>query len=103
MLRQPLRPGNVGQPLVEDGFQQRIAPGNGVADDEDVRIQGELVGGKAFDEIDPGVAQLVAHGRVDVGIAAGDAMPRRPGELGDATHEGAADAENMNVHVTKTR
>jgi hypothetical protein len=55
---------------------------------------------EAFNQFDAGLAQLVAHRRVNVGVAAGDSVAGSDGQLGDAAHEGAADAENMNVHVT---
>ena len=58
---------------------------------------------KAFDQLDTGAAQLVAHRWIDIGIAAGDFMAGGDGQLRHAAHEGAADAENMNVHVTETR
>ena len=100
MLGQPLRPGNVGQALVEYRFKQRIAARNGVADDENVRCQRQLADVETFDEIDAGGAQLVAHRWIDIGIAAGDLVAGGHRQLGDAAHEGAADSQNMNVHVT---
>ncbi|MPM72480.1 hypothetical protein SDC9_119456 [bioreactor metagenome] len=103
VLSQPLGAGDVGQPLVEYGFEQRVAARNGVADDEDVRLQSQLIRSETFDQFDACVPQLVAHGRIDVGIAAGDLVPRVDRQLCDAAHEGAADTENMNVHVTETR
>ena len=33
-----LRPGNIGQASIKDGFKQRVAAGNGVAGDEHVGI-----------------------------------------------------------------
>ena len=44
-------------------------------------------------------AQLVAHGRVNAGVAAGHTVARFPGQGGHATHEGAANAEDVNVHI----
>ena len=103
VLGQPLRSGNIGQALVEDGFEQRVAARDGVADHENVGVQRQLIDRKAFDEVDAGGAQLVAHRRVDVGVAAGDAMAGGNRQLGDAAHEGAADTQNVNVHVTEAR
>jgi hypothetical protein len=45
-------------------------------------------------------AQLIAHRGVNVGIAAGYLVAGIHRQLGDTAHEGAADAQNMNVHVT---
>ena len=42
--------------------------------------------------------ELDAHGRVNIGIAAGDDMPCRTGKQRNPPHEGAANTENMNVH-----
>ena len=36
----------------------------------------------------------------DVGVAARDLVTGGNRQLGDAAHEGAADTQNMNVHVT---
>jgi len=51
-----------------------------------------------FDQFDTRRLELGAHRRVDTGIATGDAMPCRPRQLGNAPHEGTADAENVNMH-----
>ena len=58
----------------------------------------ELVGAVAFDQLDAERAQLIAHRRVDVGVAAGDAVAGFARERGEAAHEGAADAEDVDVH-----
>jgi hypothetical protein len=68
-------------------------------DHEQVRGQRQLGGVVAFDQLDAGAAQLVAHRRIDVGIAAGDLVAGRDAELGEAAHEGAADAENVDMHA----
>jgi hypothetical protein len=53
----------------------------------------------AFDDLDLGSFELAAHWRVYATVAAGYAMPCSPSELGDATHEGTTNTEDMNVHV----
>ena len=98
VLGQPLRAAGVGQAGVEDGLHQRIAAADDVADDEEVRLQRELVGREAFDQVDAEGAELVAHRRVDVRVAAGDAVAGFAGQRSDTTHEGAADAEDVDVH-----
>ena len=103
---QPLRAAGVGQAGVHDGFHQRefgaavgqAGAADHVADHPDVRLQCQLVRAKTFDQVNAQGAQLVAHGRVDTGIAAGDGVPGLPRQRRQATHEGAANAQNMKVH-----
>ncbi len=99
---EPLRTGGIRQATVEDGFHQRLlAACDDVADDEDVGADIGLACIPAFDELDAERAQLVRHGRVHVGVAAGDGMSGGAGDGGNAAHEGAADAENVEVHGGK--
>jgi len=95
---EPLRAGNERQPAVEDGFHQRVATGDHVADHPDVRRQCNLTGVVTLHEPDTGRRQLVAHRRIDVGITSGDAMATGQRELRQATHEGAADTEDVDMH-----
>jgi hypothetical protein len=83
---------------VEDFLQQRIAARNGIADDEQVGRQAGLGGVVALDQFDALSLELGAHRRIDIGIAARHAMAGRPRQQGDAAHEGAADAEDVDVH-----
>ena len=69
-----------------------------VADHPDVGLEGELLDAEAFDQVDAERAQLVAHGRVDAGVAAGHLVARLAGERGQPSHERAADAEDVDVH-----
>ncbi|MNY04797.1 hypothetical protein D3C86_1374940 [compost metagenome] len=98
VLAQPLRAGDVRQVAVENGLHQRIAARDHVADHEQVRLQRELRRVEAFDQVDALGFQLGAHGRVDVGVAAGHAVTRLPGEDRKAAHESTADAEDVNMH-----
>ena len=43
-------------------------------------------------------AQLLAHRRIDLRVAPGHAMARLARDLGEPTHERAADAEDVDVH-----
>jgi hypothetical protein len=100
MFGQPLRAGDIGQAFVEHSFKQRVATRNGVADDENVGLQRQLAKVEAFNQFNARSAKLVAHRRIDVGVAARDLVTGGNRQLGDAAHEGAADTQNMNVHVT---
>jgi len=48
--------------------------------------------------IDAQVAQLLAHWRIDVGVAARHLVPALARDLREAAHEGSADAEDVQVH-----
>ena len=98
VLGQPLGARYVGQPLVEDGLEERIAAGDRVAHHEDVRLEAELLDAIAFDEADALLLELGAHRRIDVGVAARHLVAGSPRQQCHATHEGAANPENMNVH-----
>jgi hypothetical protein len=53
----------------------------------------------AFDEFNLRRFELRAHGRVHAGVAASDAVAGGARQLGKTAHEGAADAEDMNMHL----
>ena len=97
MVRKPLRPRDIALAVVEDRFHQGIAPGHDVADHPDVGADDQLLLAEAFGELDAERAQLIAHRRVHVRVAARDAVAGRLGDGGDAAHESAADAEDMEV------
>ena len=100
MLAEPGGTGRIGKPPVENRLEKRIAAGDGVADHEDVGPDGiKLRDVIALHDLDPRIAERVAHGWVDVCVAPGHLVAGLARELGDAAHERAADAENMNVHV----
>ena len=101
MLGQPLRAAGVGQARVEDGLHQRVAPGDDVADHEEIGLERQLFRVEAFDQLDAQGPELVAHGRIDVGVAAGDGVAGFSRQGRQAAHEGAADAQDVNVHGEK--
>ena len=103
LLGQPLRPARVARAGVEDRFHQRVAARDRVADDEEVGRERQLVGVVAFDQLDAEGLELVAHRRVDVGVAAGDPVPGLARQRGQPAHEGAADAEDVQVHADDSR
>ena len=94
----PGRTGGKRRAAVEHGFEERIAARHHIADDEAVRRQRQLLGAIALDQFDAGRAQLIAHRRIDRGIAAGDAMPGSLRKTRNAAHEGAADSQDVQVH-----
>ena len=100
LLGQPLRPRDVGQPGIQNGFHQRIAPPHHVAHHPDIGLERQLGRVPALDQVDAQRAQLITHRRVDVGVAAGDLEARLAGNGGHPTHEGAANTKNMYVHPT---
>jgi hypothetical protein len=103
LLGEPLRPTRVARASVEDRFHQRVAARDRVADDEEVGRQLQLVGVVAFDQLDAEGLELVAHWRVDVGVAAGHPVPGLARECGQSAHERAADAEDVQVHADDSR
>ncbi len=103
LLGQPLRAARVARAGVENGFHQRHAALDDIADHEDVGVQRQLLGAIAFDELDAERAQLVAHRRVDGGVAACHAVAGFVRQRRQAAHEGAADAQDMNVHASHSR
>ncbi len=101
VFRQPLRAGNIGQITGKDFFQQGVATRNGIAHHKKIGLQGDLLCPVAFGQRDPFLFELGTHRRVDIGIAARHAVSGRPGKQGDAAHECAADAEDMDMHEEK--
>ena len=106
MLGQPLGAAGVRGAGIQNGFHQRklgraiiqAGPADHIAHHIHVRLQCELVGAKAFDQLNAQRAQLVAHRRVDAAVAARYLVPGLTGQGGHATHEGATNTQNMNVH-----
>ena len=106
VLAQPLGAAGVACSRVQNGFHQRklgatvLQSGatDHVAHYEHIGCERHLVGRKTFDQIDTERAQLFAHGRIDACVAARYAVAGLARECGQAAHEGAADAENVNVH-----
>ena len=98
MLGQPLRPGDIRQAAVENRLEQRVAARHRVADHVHVGLQVELAAVVAFDQPDALLLELGAHRRIHVGVAAGHGMAGCAREQRNAAHEGAADAEDMDVH-----
>ena len=98
MVADPLRARHVLQAAVQDFLDQRIATRHDVADHIQVGIQRHLVRAVALDQLDALGFELGAHRRIDVGVAAGDTVAGLLGQDRKSAHEGAANAEDMDVH-----
>src|SRR3954470_20692125 len=97
VLGEPLRAGGVAIAAVEDGLHEGVPSGDHIAHDPQVRLQGQLVRSESLDQIDAERLELLAHRRIDVRVATGDAVARRLRDGGDTAHECAADAEDVDV------
>ena len=84
--------GMVEQLAVERGLGLGISPGNGVADDDDVRVGGDVRLGVALGEGDALAAEELGHRRIDIGVGASDGKATLFHGGGDGTHGGATDA-----------
>src|SRR6185436_9653107 len=97
LVGEPLWPGYIALAGVEDRLHQRVAARHDVAHDPDIRLERELARVEALGELDAQRTQLVAHRRIDVGVAARHPVAGRLGDGGDAAHEGAANAEDVKM------
>ena len=100
VLAHPLRSRSVGKTAVENGLEKGIAARNGVSHHPKIGFDRELLGAVAFGEFDPRRAQCVAHRRINPSVASRHGVSGLRRKLRDAAHEGAADAENVNVHAS---
>ncbi|MNN19192.1 hypothetical protein D3C81_1324250 [compost metagenome] len=98
VVGQPLRAADVGQAGVEYMLHRRVAARQGVADHHQVRRRLQLRRVVALGQLDALGLQLGAHRRIDVGVGAGDAVAEFLGQHRQRAHEGAADAENVDMH-----
>ncbi len=98
MVCKPLGSTDVRYPRIEDGFHQGVASGHDIADHKDIWLHGQLLGAVAFYQLNAQSAKLITHGRIHRRIAARDPMACFVGDGGQPAHEGAADAQNVNVH-----
>jgi len=98
ILGEPLRARGERESAVQQALNQRVAATHDVSDQHDVRRDIELAGVVAVDQRDAKRLELAAHRRIDVRVRARHPMARRACERGDAAHEGAADADHVDVH-----
>ena len=99
LLTQPLRTGLASLVAINDCLEQRIATRDDIADDPEIGPESELVLAVSLDEVDSQRRKLLAHRRIDIGVAAGYAVTGLSRDCGDSSHEGAANAENVDVQA----
>ncbi len=102
-LADPLRPGGIRQARIEHVLDGRVATRQRVADDHQVRHllwigAAQMLGAIAGLQRDAERGELIAHRRVDILVRTGDVMAQLARQCGDATHECAADAEDVQFH-----
>src|SRR5699024_7845788 len=90
---------SIGQALIQNGFHQRVATGDNVANYIDIGLQLELFDAKALDKLNALFLQLRAHGWVDPLVAASNTVSSGAGDKGQPPHEGATNPQYMNVHA----
>jgi len=84
--------------LVEDRLHEGVATAHYIAYHPKIWLERELIGTIALEQLDALGEELRAHRRINIGVASRDAVAGRLRDRGDAPHEGAADAEDVNVH-----
>ena len=73
-------------------------PRHHIAHHKNIGVKGQLVGTVALYQINPQTTQLVAHGRINAGVATRHLVPRLNRQSSQAAHEGAANSEYVYVH-----
>jgi len=98
IFSEPLRTRNVAIASVQYELHERIAAGYDIPNHPQVRIQGRLISTIPYGQFDALRFKLRTHRRIDIGVASRDAVARGLGDHGDAAHESAADAKDVDVH-----
>ncbi|MNC86357.1 hypothetical protein D3C83_20110 [compost metagenome] len=98
IFSQPLRARYVRKSPLKDFLHQGIAARDDVANDENIRLERYLIHVPSINQLDAGSSELIAHRGVHVGVASGDAVAGRAREEREPAHEGATDAEDVQVH-----
>ena len=101
VVGQPLRSRHIVQIGVENCLNQGVAAGDDIANDETVGFELQLIRRIALNQLDAERLELVRHRWINVGIAAGDLVAGLARKRRKAAHEGAANAENVDVHETR--
>src|SRR5690606_17925807 len=99
VLQQPLRAGGVVQAGVEHVLDRRVAARQRVADDDLVDVGRDVPGPVALAERDAEGFELGRHRRIDRLVAAFDLVAEFARERGDAAHEGAGDAKDVELQA----
>ena len=100
-IRQPLRPGHVGNTPVQQFLDDRHTPSHDIANHDHVRRRIKLGCLIALDQLNAKTGQLVTHRRVDIAIRARYPVTGFPGDDGHTAHEGPADSKDMYVLHSK--
>src|SRR5258708_36872494 len=96
-LGELLRSGYVALAAYENRLHEWVTPGDHVADDPEIWLETDLLLAEAFGELDPQSGELLAHRRIDVRIAAGDAITGGTRNRRDAAHEGAPNTAEVEM------
>ena len=102
ILREPLRAGDIPVAPIEYRFHERGPAGYDVPHYPNLGLQCNLIGSVPRDELDALRLELSAHRGIDIKIAPGHAMACRLRDRGNAAHESAADAEDVDMHGFST-
>ena len=97
LLTQPLGTRNIGQSRVQYRLYLRVTTGQGITQYDQVRLWIDVARSVTLHQFNTGLGKLVTHGRIDVGVRTGNPVTLCPGQQRQATHEGAANTDNMNV------
>ena len=103
LFADPLRTRYVAAALIEHAFDDGIAARHRVADHDQIDRAIQMFGFVALIERDAERGELVAHRRIDIGVAAGDVVAHFARERGQAAHEGAANSQNIQFHDRSVR
>ena len=103
VLRQPLGSGRIRDAAIQHFLNDVVTAAHDVADYDAIRIDIELSGVVTLMDIDAQIAQLCAHGRVNVAVAATDVMARGARQRGHSAHEGPADSQYVYVHAASVQ
>ena len=98
VLGQPLRTRHVAQPAVQHVLDRWIATRHGIANDHLIGWWIEVCRLITLHQDDACGLELRAHRRIDVCIRTGHFVPERARDQCDTAHEGAADAEDVDLH-----
>ena len=98
IFSEPLRTRNVAIASVQYELYERIAARDDIPNHPQVRIQRGLISTIPYGQFDAFRFKLRTHRRVHVDVASCDAVAPSLGDRGDAAHESAADAKDVDVH-----
>jgi hypothetical protein len=98
VIRQPLRPGVIGQSGIQQRFNRRVTATQHVADDHAIQPVVELTIVVTFVKPNAELTKLRTHRWIDVLVRAGNLVTRCLSEGRYTAHERSADTQDMNAH-----